>query len=68
IIQLPKVLSEDEWVRELLLQKDCLVYPGYFYDFENEAYIVLSLIVEENILKEGIGKIFELFDEKNGIF
>ena len=59
ILRAPRVRSEEEWVLALL---DCgvLVQPGYFYDFEAEAYLVVSLLTPELIFREGIGRILSL--------
>ncbi len=63
IIELPKIISEDEWVKKLLVQKKCLTYPGYFFDFEKEAFITISLIIEKEKLIYGLEKIVEVFNE-----
>ena len=34
-----------------------LVQPGYFYDFESEAYLVVSLLTPEAIFREGISRL-----------
>ena len=31
--------------------------PGWFYDFESEAYLILSLLTPEAVFREGIGRI-----------
>jgi alanine-synthesizing transaminase len=57
ILQLPRIMSEENWVRELLLEQDVLVQPGYFFDMESEAYIVLSLITPTDQLSAGMERI-----------
>ncbi len=54
ILQLPRVMTEEEWVRGLLQEQDIVVQPGYFFDMESEAYIVLSLITPVAQFREGI--------------
>jgi alanine-synthesizing transaminase len=41
----------------LLREHDVLVQPGYFYDFENPGYIVLSLLTAPEIFREGIRRL-----------
>ncbi len=57
-IRIPAVKSEEEWVLEFLREDHVLVYPGYFFDFEKEAYIVLSLLPLASIFQEAVGHIF----------
>jgi alanine-synthesizing transaminase len=56
-LQVPRVRSEEEWVVELLEKEDVLVQPGFFYDFESEAYLVVSLLTEPEVFREGLGRL-----------
>lgn len=56
VIQLPGTLSEEEWAERLLEQENVLVHPGYFYDFEREAFLVLSLLPPPARFREGISR------------
>ena len=38
----------------LLRDHDVLVQPGYFYDFENPKYMVLSLLTAPEVFREGV--------------
>jgi aspartate/methionine/tyrosine aminotransferase len=55
--QAPRVRSEEEWVLQLLDRENVLVQPGFFYDFESEAFLVLSLLTPPAIFDEGIARI-----------
>jgi aspartate/methionine/tyrosine aminotransferase len=57
VIQIPSTRSEEEWTLGLLRDADVLVQPGFFYDFESEAYIVVSLLTESETYQEGIRRI-----------
>jgi alanine-synthesizing transaminase len=59
-LQAPRVRSEEEWALELLEQHDVLVQPGFFYDFETEAFLVLSLLTEPAIFQEGVSRLKEM--------
>jgi aspartate/methionine/tyrosine aminotransferase len=41
----------------LLRDHDVLVQPGYFYDFENPGYIVISLLTPPDVFREGVGRL-----------
>ncbi len=56
-LQVPRVRSEEEWTLELLEHADVLVQPGFFYDFEAEAYLVVSLLTATEIFREGLGRL-----------
>jgi hypothetical protein len=56
-LQAPRVKSEEEWVLDLLSHCHVLVQPGFFYDFESEAYLVLSLLTREADFMEGVERL-----------
>lgn len=56
-LQAPRQRTEEEWILHLLGQHGVLVQPGFFYDFETEAYLVLSLLTEPAEFSEGVRRI-----------
>jgi alanine-synthesizing transaminase len=59
-IRMPHIRSEEEYAVDLLDRAGILVQPGYFYDFESEAYLIVSLLTEETPFHEGIARIRNL--------
>ncbi len=57
VLRLPEIKTEEEWCLAFLKRDHVFVHPGYFFDFEREAYIVVSLLTPEKIFRKGIGKI-----------
>jgi alanine-synthesizing transaminase len=57
VVRVPRVRSEEEWTLELLDREDVLVQPGFFYDFETEAFLVLSVLTPPAMFREGIGRL-----------
>jgi hypothetical protein len=57
VVQIPAVMSEEEWVLSLLERDRVLVHPGYFFDFPAPAYLVLSLLPREEDFREGLERI-----------
>jgi aspartate/methionine/tyrosine aminotransferase len=51
------VVHEEEAAVSLLRDHNVLVQPGYFYDFEQSGYIVISLLTRPDILSEGIAQL-----------
>jgi alanine-synthesizing transaminase len=56
-LQIPRTHTEEEWVLLLLEKQNTLVQPGFFYDFDQEAFLVLSLLTPEPIFRGGIDRL-----------
>jgi alanine-synthesizing transaminase len=59
-LQVPRVRTEEEWTLKLLGESDVLVQPGFFFDFETEAFLVLSLLPEPGTFAEGASRILQV--------
>lgn len=57
VLEVPRTRTEEEWVIGLLGQDSVLVQPGFFYDFESEPYLVLSLLTPADVFEEGVGRL-----------
>jgi len=56
-LQVPRIRSEEDWAMALLEQHGVLVQPGFFYDFQSEAFLVLSLLTRTDEFQEGLRRI-----------
>lgn len=61
-LQVPRTRREEEWALELLAEDDVQVQPGFFYDFETEAFLVLSLLTPLDIFREGCRRVLARAD------
>ena len=59
IMRLPSKYSEERWVMDFLKKDHVYVHPGYFFDFKEEAYIVLSLLPQPAVFREGVSRILK---------
>jgi len=59
ILEVPRIRTEEEWALGLLADSDVLVQPGFFYDFEGEAFLVLSLLTPPAVFAEGLRRILD---------
>ena len=59
VIQVPAIRSEEALVIELIEQDQVLAHPGYFFDFPNEAFLVVSLLPEPGCFAEAVTKILK---------
>ncbi len=53
----PRTRTEEAWTLQLLSTHGVLVQPGHFYDFETEAFLVVSLLTEPGAFQEGTRRI-----------
>jgi aspartate/methionine/tyrosine aminotransferase len=54
VIRVPATRTEDQLILGLLEAEGIVVHPGYFFDFPREAFLVMSLLPESEILREGV--------------
>jgi len=54
VLQVPQT-GED--LALAFLERGVLVHPGYFFDFDREGFIVISLLTEPHIFDEGVNRI-----------
>ena len=59
VLRVPRVRTEEEWALELL-RCDVVVHPGHFYEMDDGAHLVLSLIVEPSQLEAGLARLESL--------
>jgi len=59
ILKLPPTIQEEEFVISLLKNDHILVYPGYYFDFADSPYIVMSLLPRLEDFKKAGTKILE---------
>ena len=56
-LRLPRTQSEEAWVLTLLEEDGVYVHPGAFFDFREEAYLILSLLTAEPVFAEGVTRL-----------
>jgi hypothetical protein len=59
--RLPRTRSEQDWALDLL-RVGALAQPGWFYEFEDEAWLVLSLLTPAEDFAEGLAALTRLAD------
>jgi len=57
VLEVPRVCDEDGWIEVLLREDDVLVQPGYFFDFDREGFLVVSLLPVPAVFREGAARI-----------
>jgi aspartate/methionine/tyrosine aminotransferase len=62
ILRVPVTQTDEALVVALLQQCSVLVHPGYFFNFSQDGFIVLSLITQEDQFQEGVRRLIEFFN------
>jgi alanine-synthesizing transaminase len=58
-LRLPRTRPEESWILAFLEKDGVLVHPGHFFDFEEEAYAVVSLLTPEAMFQAGALRILD---------
>jgi len=61
VLRVPAAGSDEELALALLARQSVMVHPGHFYDFTQDGYLVLSLIVPEKDFAEGTQRLLKYF-------
>lgn len=57
VVRIPRIASDETLALRLIEEHGVVVHPGYFFDFETEGHLVLSLLTTPDIFEEGIGRL-----------
>ena len=58
VIRVPRVMSDEDLALSLL-ERGVVVQPGYFFDFEREGFLVVSLLTDSATFAEGVARMVE---------
>jgi alanine-synthesizing transaminase len=61
ILRVPATRSDEDLAIHLLTTKNVYVYPGHFYDFPVDGYLIVSLITPRPDFTEGIVRLLSIF-------
>ncbi len=59
VLQIQSGLSDEELALRLIQNQNVIVHPGYFFDFEKENFLVLSLLLPEVLFQKGVDALGE---------
>lgn len=62
-LEVPRVHDEDGWVEALVRDEGVIVHPGYFFDFDRDGFLILSLLPEPDVFSEAISRILRRIRE-----
>jgi alanine-synthesizing transaminase len=62
-LRIPNVIDEEDLVCDLLATKGIAVMPGFFFDFERDGYLVVSLLPRPDDLAAGIACLIDAVEQ-----
>jgi hypothetical protein len=60
VLRVPRTTSEEQLVLRLLDEAGVIVHPGYFFDFADEAYLVVSLLPAPETFDPGVDRLLPI--------
>lgn len=63
ILRVPETRTDEEWSLRLVEEDSVHVQPGYFFDMDRGAHLVVSLLTPEAIFAEGISRLVKRIAE-----
>jgi alanine-synthesizing transaminase len=60
VLRVPRTTSEEQLVLRLVDEAGVIAHPGYFFDFAEEAYLVLSLLPQPATFDTGVDRLLPL--------
>jgi aspartate/methionine/tyrosine aminotransferase len=57
VLRVPAIVPEETLVRRLVVDAHVIVHPGYFFDFDREAYLVVSLLPKPEVFDDGVARV-----------
>jgi alanine-synthesizing transaminase len=61
ILRVPALMSGEAMAIRLMETERVVIHPGYFYGFEGDGWIVLSLLTRSETFAEGIARVARFF-------
>lgn len=59
VLRMPATLTDEEWTLRAL-ERGVVAQPGYFFDFDREPHLIVSLLTPEATLSEGAERLAAL--------
>jgi alanine-synthesizing transaminase len=57
VMRVPVVGADEDLAIDLLRKTSVIAHPGHFYDFPGEGHLVLSLITETSVFRDGVARL-----------
>jgi hypothetical protein len=62
VLRVPSLLDDEELAIHLLEAASVAVHPGYLFEMPGEGYLVVSLLLPEEVFAEGVRRVLAAID------
>ena len=59
VLRVPALGGDEDLAIDVVRKVGVIVHPGHFYDFSKEGHLILSLITEPDVFREGMLRLLE---------
>ncbi len=63
VMSIPKLQDGEDFALRLLQEKHAFLHPGYFFDFEEEGFLVVSLLPVPAVFNAGVDRLISALRE-----
>jgi len=63
MVEYPRVMTDEDLALGLLKEEGLYLHPGYFFDTSRDGYLAISLILEQGLFAEALGKLRVYLDK-----
>jgi alanine-synthesizing transaminase len=53
VLEVPRLHDDDGWIETLIHEDGVIAHPGYFFDFDVDGFLVVSLLPQIAVFQEG---------------
>ncbi len=64
VLRVPGVADDEQLMLDLLERAHVVVYPGYFYEFDEPGVLVVSLLAAPSVFHEGLARLREALEKR----
>ena len=65
VLRVPRFESDEALALRLIERHGVVVHPGYFFDFETEGHVVVSLLTPPDVFENGVGRLLAAVQPKS---
>jgi aspartate/methionine/tyrosine aminotransferase len=57
VLEVPRIHDEETWAELLIQKEDAIVHPGYFFDFDRDGFLVVSLLPPVDGFRDAVRRV-----------